>query len=647
MSLAALAFGLLAMSRTVMPPPDMPPLLHEDLPRQIDRFLEHRGASWRQLLDGKVHLAGAPLTLDELQLHLIALDPVIWCECHLVERDSDDGRPWRFWGFQKASMRYRGHVVHEDGAEVGKTREIVGLALWMAHTRRGDILIGAPSDGPLELIWQELTWQCKQTPSLEQAVNWDETKVKPYRVMRVLDNFVHARTGGLDGEPFRAVHVKGAGLFDEVAKAKNPQVMSEFFRALKPEAEARLYSVPDGDRTSRYYDICQRAALVPTGTTEPPPVQTGARRFYKFRWPQTLKPAPFWSEQRRAELIEMFGGEDSPGYQHNVLGNQGAAENTVFPWAQFLPCCSYLDEYREVLLSRDQETGQVTLTARRLNPSYVPVRLGDEDDEKSRAQADALTIARDEIDAEDWDPYLALSPLLGHLVEGQLAAGIDCTGQGSRGRKPDPFELVLARVIGDRHRFVGRVQLRGFDYAGQRDVTLAVDALLHPAYGWGLDASGNGSAVEHMLLEGAEVGGRFRSLEGRLTAYLGGTPTTDIDPTSGEPVTDRRTGRDRLVSQKELATVCLERLIQARRGEFPLSLEWLLQWTNHTAAAGASDQRIFAKTNDHLIEAARALETRLLAVAHGDDGPAVYAVHSTTQGRRPFAAFGRRRLAPC
>src|SRR5690606_41561870 len=59
------------------------------------------------------------------------------------------------------------------------------------------------------------------------------------------------RPGGHDGEAFRGVHVNAFGFFDEAAKVKNAVIFSEFWRALKPGCRSRVYSVPDGDRSTR------------------------------------------------------------------------------------------------------------------------------------------------------------------------------------------------------------------------------------------------------------------------------------------------------------------------------------------------------------------------------------------------------------
>ena len=69
-------------------------------------------------------------------------------------------------------------------------------------------------------------------------------------------------------------------------------------------------------------------------------------QFRLFQWPKTIMPAPFWSKARKKFYVEQYGGEDAPEYQHNVLGQDGDPENTVFPWHHFSHCIKDVPEYR-------------------------------------------------------------------------------------------------------------------------------------------------------------------------------------------------------------------------------------------------------------------------------------------------------------
>jgi len=242
-------------------------LIHPELEPALDAWLRERGHRWQQLERGEIAFGDRALTPVDLQFLLVTSDPVFFVETFFIERDDVDGRPWRLFGYQKPSMRYRGNTVHECGAEVGKTREIVGLATWMllgcAPRQRGDILISAAQDGHLDSIYDEILFQLRSTPYLEQQIDWSASRVKPYRKIVALNgNRLELRPAGYDGEAIRGLHVGLAGFLDEAAKLKNPRIFDEFFRALKPGAEGRIYSTPDGDRHCTYYRLCQQATPV-------------------------------------------------------------------------------------------------------------------------------------------------------------------------------------------------------------------------------------------------------------------------------------------------------------------------------------------------------------------------------------------------
>jgi len=66
-------------------------------------------------------------------------------------------------------------------------------------------------------------------------------------------------------------------------------------------------------------------------------------------------PAPFWTVERERLYVDQYGGQDSAGYKHNVEGEWGDAENTVFPWAQFQHLVKEIPEYRcmKILVDKD------------------------------------------------------------------------------------------------------------------------------------------------------------------------------------------------------------------------------------------------------------------------------------------------------
>lgn len=652
-------------------------ILHPDLEPQIDAWLAGSGHSWQQLAAGDVVVGDGVVTAEELQHFLIDEDPVIWVECWLTERTgSRAGLPWQLWDYQRPSMRYRGNTIHECAAEVGKSRDILGKHLWGANTQRGDALISASQDGHIESIYDELLWQLHAQPILSARVDWPKCRVKPYRKMVWLNgNILHLRPGGHDGEALRGLHVGRRIDFDEAAKAKNPKVLGEFFRAALPGCEIGIYSTPDGDRTTRFFELCQQAQVVdvfdplglaaastrrrggaaaatpsagspgsPRPARAPAPPQTHAAAtavpgFAKFRWSKRLMPPPFWGPERRAAKILEYGGIESALYQWNVEGNWGDIEASVFPWDQFAPRCKYIPEYRELLLTASK--GELYVVANRLNPSYAPTaRIGDELDPDRAIAPQPLLRLLDDTRSDLSRP--ALLALLAEVFEPMppgthLVLGTDC------GNTNDPTETLAFQVLGHRRRCVARLQLRGIESTMQRDLILAFASTLSPAsqastlvarrgaptlvrslpsHGMGLDATGIGSGLEHQLREGATFGDQRLAMVD-LSGFVANARTIDRDEVSGETIPDPRDpSQPKTISFKALGTRLIESAVQRGNIDFPLHPDFLRQFPGHRVLRKAANgERIFADKDDHLVDATRTASLRLLVVEHGASAP--------------------------
>jgi hypothetical protein len=616
-------------------------LAHPDLEAAIDAYLRARGWSWRQLQAGECTAGGVAIGIDELQVYLIDADPVLWAECNLLDKEKGDGTPWRFFDYQKAGARYLGDVIFECAAEVGKTRNIVAVSLWMFFGKgprpRGSQLIAGALDGNLEDIYDEQDWQLTANPHLHARVNWDKSKVKPYRkLVSIEGNQIDYRPAGNDGKAFRGVHAGLAGHLDEAAKLHERKTWGEFWRALKPWAIAALYSVPDGVTKSEFFRLCRRArALDPLAPAqrlpgialETPDEQAAAlagreRSFVKFRWPKALMPPPFWTDERRRGYIEQFGGEETSEYQQNVLGNWGDPASTLFPWSRFAPCLRYIPEYHELELTWSDGEATVSAVARRLNPSYEPTARPGDEDEAALSVVPMLEVLEEQLDVAALGDFDQIEELIARvfapLPNRHLVGGIDC---GSAG---DVTEILLFERLGRRRRCVARLQLKRFPYDRQRTMIRALDELFEPSLGWGLEATGVGTALQHFLVEGE---GDW-TLADRLTGFIANANVPDVDPATGEPVVDERTGKARQISAKEFGTILLERLVQRVDLELPATRVMLEQWPQYKSRKTPSGGRAFDNTNDHAIDATRVAIHRDHEMEHGDgaDVPIAYAV---------------------
>ncbi len=383
-------------------------LLHPDLPELIDALLRRNRWSWQSLERGALKIDDQVLDVESLQWWLINADPVLWVETNLVNKPEDGGGLWQLFPYQKPSIRFRGHTVHQDGAEVGKSREIVGLLLWgCLGVEKGSVLVGSALDGDLDEIWEEVEWQLSANPFLRRSLRNSTTK--PYRRLTWRNGLrVLFRPAGHDGRAYRGIHVKGFLLHDEAAKVVNPRSWAEFWRAAKPGCEIRIYSVPTGDRECTFQRIADGAfpaesivfpdaprvlieqLLRPSSGGIPEDVRSlardlGGRVWVRFHWPKTIMPAPFWCEERRQEFIGFYGGPDEPGYVHNVLGLPGDPEYSLFPERLLRPALTWIPDYLTLSLRWDSRAGHLDAHSRRLNPSYP---WGDETDHSDRPAAE-------------------------------------------------------------------------------------------------------------------------------------------------------------------------------------------------------------------------------------------------------------------
>lgn len=572
-------------------------------PDEFSAWLGERGWAWQALERGDYGVS-----IEEAVLAYVFEDPVRWVETFMVEPDSGD--PYRLFDYQRESVRaWDQDVVHQDGAEVGKTREIVCLLLWGSCTAVGGrvpnpwSLVGAPQQTHLDeiilAVEEQMGAQGEHARGSLLSAFWTKPKRTPHTMHRFTAPNpvrpdrpsvarIYYRPAGHDGEAFRGVHVNAFGLMDEAAKLKQPVQWSEFWRALKPGCRSRVYSVPDGDTASGFYALTQRAVEnLPAG-------QPGARL---FRWPKTLMPPPFWSQEREAEMIRRYGGRNSPGYIRNVLGEHGQAENPVWGWDVVLPCVRAVPEYRVLALHADLTARTLSLQVRAVELDIVQGRKAPREvwlTDTSLPLAAYLEGSDDER-RQAWQRLVRdhLEPL-----DGVLWAGADL------GERNDPTEIIISRDIGPVSRDQLRVTARGLPYQAQRELIYALHGLTGNAAHWGVDLGSAGTVVVRDLQTmDAYAAAHF---EDRMCGFQfagvldcvgeDGEPLT-VDDRNGQPVTVR-------APAKHWATQCITARLQAGGYALAYDAEVLTWMTNHTAKEGQK-WPIYAKKDDHAIDARR------------------------------------------
>lgn len=568
----------------------------------FESCLESLDWTWHQVARGELP---APFqTLADFQLAIICEDPYLWCTAFLREpEDPDHQDPYNFFDYQLQSLRFPGSTIHKCGAEVGKTREIVAWGLWaMFNSPGGSGLIGAPQQTHLEEIIEAMTDQMSWNEDLGRSLK--RHKKHPHHAFYFFNGFkVDFRPSGHDGEAYRGVHARTFAIKDEAAKDKNKKQWSEFWRAIKPTACAKIYSVPDGDRSCEFFKLAQRAA----GTKSPDAGETIADNrllenlsFRLFKWAKTLMPYPYWSDERKAFYVDQYGGEDAPEYQHNVLGEDGDPENTVFPWHQLKYCVKEVPEYRGMKILVNSADNEVLIKGYKCRMAGTPqdpipkvVILMDE----SRRASTFF-----DIDDAGESEFTREIKSFFETVPGAKRGGADLGFSG------DPSELYIKNIIGKKERLVARLQMKHVTYDQQCQALNALDDVYGPKASmvWGTDFGNAGSAVAHDL-QGLKIYAH-KDFDDRLRGFMFESTTDNVNE-DGEAVIDAKTGKPARITLKELATDILTKKMQRQELEYPPDPDIVLFYTNHTVRAGQR-HRIYKKEDDHMIDADR---TQILA----------------------------------
>lgn len=598
-------------------------------PAEFDAWLSARGWAWNRLERGDY-----PLTLNEALVLFTLECPVRWCETYLVEGTGD---PYRFFDYQRPSVRaWRQDVIHQDGAEVGKTREIVALILWGHCTAFGGTLVNPTSlvVAPQQIFLNEIIDAIERQMGVFKAMPgdsqlrhaWLEPRRTPHTQLRFrCPNPRHPdrpglatidfRPAGHDGEAFRGVHVNAMALVDEAAKMKAKVQWTEFYRAMMPGCRMRAYSVPDGDRGTEFYRLASEARIdLPEGTPG----------FRKFHWPKTVMPAPFWSAARDAHFVKLYGGRDTAGYQRNVLGEWGDAENPVFRWDQLLPNIGEAPQYRYLRLASDSANDALYCEAQRFElvvtegkKSSRPHTLGD-----LAVNLEEFLHGDDETRRRSFTELLA--PYLPRCGAGVFWAGADL------GERNDPTEIVVSEEVGGVIHDVLRVQAKGLPYHAQSELIFQIDRAFGHRPHWGVDLGSAGTAVVK------DLHNLDRYAEARFNERLFGfhfQENVDCIGEDGEPLLDQKAteleGRDVVLRApaKHWATQCIVARLQQRGYLLAFDQDVLNDYTSHTAREG-SKWPIYAKKADHTIDARRQQMLAKLRASVADANPDFFAVGS-------------------
>jgi hypothetical protein len=359
-----------------------------------------------------------------------------------------------------------------------------------------------------------------------------------------------------------------------------------------PGCRKRVYSVPDGDRSTEFFRLSQQAT---------PNLAAAAKGWRLFHWPKTIMPAPFWSPERDAEFIRLFGGRHTPGYKRNVLGEWGEAENPVWSWDLLLPNVCDLPDYRVLVLNVDRQRGDLHVRVAR-------VAFAVQEGGRKSGQYDWLfdgTVALAAFASRDKDERrAAMRALLREHITG-ASAGVYWAG-ADLGETNDPTEIIISEQRGPKDEDVLRVHARGMDYYIQRELVYCLQELFGGRPHWGVDLGSAGTVVVKDLQTLEEYADqRFDEV---MTGFQFSN-AVDCIGEDGEPLIDRARddGSEETIVRapaKHWATQCISQRLQACGYALAYDIDVLNHMTNHTARQGTK-WPIYAKKDDHDIDARR------------------------------------------
>ncbi len=157
---------------------------------------------------------------------------------------------------------------------------------------------------------------------------------KPYfKATFISGTTIYFRPGGDYGKAFRSLHVNRVWV-DEAAWLLEP-AWRAVRQCLNAGGRFRVYSNPNGHRDSTYYHLTK-----------------DGKKWHLFQWPSSLNPS--WSDEREQDMLDFYGGRDTPGFLHEVLVEHGSPSFGAFNQEQFKLSQKDYDGYRFLKLTGEE-----------------------------------------------------------------------------------------------------------------------------------------------------------------------------------------------------------------------------------------------------------------------------------------------------
>ena len=369
------------------------------------------------------------LSEDEVTAWLQVHKREHFASCFVRDRN---GKPWAARPYQRDSLESHAvRKVHCDGRDVGKTAEIEIVAAWaMVVCPSAEMLIATQCENHLFPLMSRLARRFQSTPELSASLI--EFRRTPSWFLRFSNGFVlWGRIAGPRGVNFQGIHVDWQ-IVDE-AQEMTDASWGELYQSLNGGGRRWVYGVPNGLRNTFYR-------------------MTKMRDAKQYNWPSTLNPD--FTAEKEMELALLYGGRNSPGYLHRVLGRHGMPAHAAFNLDDYLACVDAAADFADVVLS----------------------------------EGDGFSAPPD-------------------VPRGDYYLGCDL------GYARDPSEFVVYRVIEPHFVNVLRVHLAGVNYARQQEIIAELDAA-YDFRGIGIDCGNSGRAVAHNLMaQGTEWCRKVRAFE--------------------------------------------------------------------------------------------------------------------------------------
>ena len=428
------------------------------------------------------------------------------------------------------------YIIHRDGRKLGKSVCVVADILHFAFTTKNSKgLIAAPHQGHLDTLVDELEYQIGENPILQESVavkstGHDAVRRKPYYEIKfVSGTMLYFRPGGDKGKAFRSLHVDRIWV-DEAVWLPD-LAWQALMQCLNINGRMRIYSNPNGMRNTKYFFFTENKE----------------GKWTVFHWPSMINPN--WTVEREEEMAIFYGGRDTAGYQHEVLGEHGKPSYGAFNHEQFRKCQREMKTYRLVnILGEDLEDCASELEIR------------------SRL-----------------DLMMSMVP-----EEGQFWIG------GDLGYTNDPSEITIwcEDEEGIMHLVV-RFHVEHVSYPVLAEMIALIDNYYNPE-GIGIDNGGNGLSVVQDLTTLDKFKGQ--DFESKLMGFDFGSSTTIGYSDDGKSIRKRT---------KEYMTQLINWALGKGKVVFPNSdLDLENEFTTHTYSLH-DGKIIYSKGNDHIVDSTR------------------------------------------